>query len=169
MFLAAKLPASHTDFFPKNTQPLTPWGKENATLAFPACSPKADYDLEQFIITRAFEFVVVPSELSCLSCGRCDKNQMCLDLNISPSLLEGSVCVEKQPCQLAILLRTENYLKLLEDFQEWGLMCNRGLVASNWKRDQFIRWCLFSSIFLLAMHMLLYFLFYLKVLLHSES
>lgn len=94
---------------------------------------------------------------------------MCLDLNIAPSLLEGSVCEEKQPCQIAILFRTENYLKLLEDFQEWGLMGNRGPIAFNWKRDQFIRWCLFTSIFLLAMHMLLYFLFDLKVLLHFES
>lgn len=28
VFLAAKAPASHTDFFPKNTQPLTPWGRK---------------------------------------------------------------------------------------------------------------------------------------------
>ena len=36
-------------------------GRKNATPAFPACSLRADYDLEQFIITHAFEFLVVPS------------------------------------------------------------------------------------------------------------
>ena len=28
VFLAAKPPAAHTDFFPKNMQPLTPWGRK---------------------------------------------------------------------------------------------------------------------------------------------
>lgn len=45
---------------------------------------------------------------------------MCLNLNIPPTALWG----EKQPRQLETLFRPENDLKLLEDFQEWGLAWN---------------------------------------------
>lgn len=49
---------------------------------------------------------------------------MCLDLNIPTRTVGGGEeRVERQPCQLETLFRRENYLKLLEDFQEWGFAC----------------------------------------------
>lgn len=100
-------------------------GEENATLPFPVCSPKADCGPEQFIITPALRFSVFPSRnCSCLSCGHCDKNQMRLNLSILPVAVWGER-------QLETLFRTENYLKLLEDFQEWGLECNGSSVVVN--------------------------------------
>lgn len=57
---------------------------------------------------------------------------MRLDLNIPTGAVEGGEeRVEKQPCQLETLFRRDNYRKLLEDFQEWGLACNSSSVALN--------------------------------------
>lgn len=129
VFLAAKPPASHADFFPKIYTASHSVGKKNAALPFPACSPKAECGREQFIITCAFKFLVFFSshDCSCLCRGHCDKNQMHLNL----SILSIAVWGEKQPCQLAALFRKENYPRLPKGFREWGLACDSSSVVFN--------------------------------------
>lgn len=69
-----------------------------------------------------------------------------------PSLWEG-----RGNCALETPFRTENSVKLLEGFQEGDLACTGSSVVFNCPMDRLIGWCLFSTIFLLALHILWYF------------
>ena len=61
VFLAAKPPASHADFLPKNTQPLTPWGRKMQHCHFQHAPQRLMTAREQFIIIRALEVLAFPS------------------------------------------------------------------------------------------------------------
>lgn len=129
VFLAAKPPASHADFFPKIYTASHSVGEEKRSTAISSMLPKGwvwPGAIHHHLCIQVFSFFS-SHDCSCLCRGHCDKNQMHLNL----SILSIAVWWEKQPCQLAALFRKENYPRLPKGFREWGLACDSSSVVFN--------------------------------------